>query len=34
MTFKTYPSVGLIPGKNFGIICIEFNPKMPREYNF
>lgn len=33
-TFKAYPSVGLIHGKSFGIVCFEFNPKQSREYNF
>ena len=33
-TFKAYPSVGLIAGKSFGIVCFEFNPKSAREYNF
>ena len=33
-TFKSYPQVGLINGKSFGIVCFEFNPKNPRNYNF
>lgn len=33
-TFKAYPHVGLIQGKSFGIVCFEFNPKTPRDYNF
>ena len=33
-TFKSYPSYGLIQGQSFAIICFEFNPKFPRNYNF
>jgi len=33
-TFKAYPPVGLIGGQRFAIICFEFNPKAPRNYNF
>jgi hypothetical protein len=33
-TFKAFPSVGLIHGKSFGIVCFEFNPRQPREFNF
>jgi hypothetical protein len=33
-TFKAFPSVGLIKGKSFGVVCFEFNPKMPRDFNF
>ena len=33
-TFKSFPQVGLINGKSFGIVCFEFNPKAPRDYNF
>jgi hypothetical protein len=34
MTFQAYPSFGLVQGKSFGIVCFEFNPKSPRNYNF
>jgi hypothetical protein len=33
-TFKVYPHVGLIQGKAFGLVCLQFNPKAPRDYNF
>lgn len=33
-TFKAYPPIGLIPGKSFGLVVYEFNPKAPRFYNF
>ena len=33
-TFKAYPSEGLIQGKSFGVVCFEFNPRTPRNYNF
>lgn len=33
-TFKAYPHVGLIHGKSFSIVCFEFNPRQPRDYNF
>ena len=26
-TFKSYPSLGLIPGKSFALICLEFSPR-------
>jgi len=26
--------MGLIPGKSFGLVCFEFNPKSARFYNF
>lgn len=33
-TFKAFPSLGLIPGQSFALICLEFSPKSPRSYNF
>jgi len=33
-TFKAYPSFGLIHGQSFNVVCFEFNPKAPRDYNF
>ena len=33
-TFRAYPNVGLIQGKSFSVVCFEFNPKSPRDYNF
>ena len=32
--FKSYPPIGQIAGKSFTLICLEFNPKTPRFYNF
>jgi hypothetical protein len=34
LTFRAYPSGGLIQGKGFNIVCFEFNPKSARDYNF
>mmetsp|Transcript_11363 Transcript_11363/g.14309 ORF Transcript_11363/g.14309 Transcript_11363/m.14309 type:complete len:180 (-) Transcript_11363:2499-3038(-) len=33
-TFKSFPPIGQISGKSFTLICLEFNPKSPRFYNF
>lgn len=33
-TFKAFPSLGLIPGQSFALVCLEFSPKSPRSYNF
>ena len=33
-TFKSFPSIGQIAGKSFQLICLEFNPKSPRFFNF
>lgn len=33
-TFKAYPQIGLIEGKSFCIVCFEFNPRHPRDFNF
>jgi len=33
-TFKAFPSLGLIPGQSFALVCLEFSPKAPRSYNF
>jgi hypothetical protein len=33
-TFKSYPSLGLIRGKGFALICLEFSPKSVRNYSF
>lgn len=32
--FRAYPSVGLIPGKSFGLVCFEFQPKKSQFWNF
>ncbi len=33
-TFRAYPTVGMIRGKSFSLICFEFCPKQARFYNF
>jgi len=33
-TYKSFPSLGQIEGKSFGLCMFEFNPKSPRFYNF
>ena len=33
-TYKSFPPLGMIPGKSFALIAFEFNPKSPRFYNF
>mmetsp|Transcript_34250 Transcript_34250/g.25313 ORF Transcript_34250/g.25313 Transcript_34250/m.25313 type:complete len:81 (+) Transcript_34250:505-747(+) len=33
-TFRAFPTIGMIGGKSFGIVCFEFQPKSPRFYNF
>lgn len=33
-TFRAYPQQGLIGGQGFAIVCFEFNPRSPRNYNF
>lgn len=33
-TFRVFPQIGLIEGKSFQIVCMEFHPKTPRFYNF
>jgi len=33
-TFRVYPKLGLVPGKSTQLVCLEFNPKDAREYNY
>ena len=33
-TYRSFPPIGLIPGKSFALATFEFNPKSPRFYNF
>ena len=33
-TYKSFPSLGQVPGKSFSLVTFEFNPQTPRFYNF
>ena len=33
-TYRSFPTIGQIPGKSFALAVFEFNPKSPRFYNF